>query len=130
MEMKQSLADPCVFFKASEDKVVLVAVCHVDDNAIASTPHWIKCWFKEGVKKRFGVTELGMLKKHLGVWHLWKTDENEERNVVATMPKLVRQIIEVTEKAVRHEFKGIICTGDSRHMSRKEPRGKRTHGGN
>jgi hypothetical protein len=65
MEMKQSLADPCVFFKITDDKVVLVAVCHVDDNAIAGAPHWIK-WFKEGVKKRFGITELGLLKKHSG----------------------------------------------------------------
>jgi hypothetical protein len=104
MEMKQSLADPCVFFKITEDKVVLVAVCHVDDNAIAGTPHWIK-WFKEGVKKRFGITELGLLKKHLGVWYEWKTDEHGERYVVATMPKLVRQIIEVTEKAIGHDLK-------------------------
>jgi hypothetical protein len=85
MEMKQSLADPCVFFKLTEVKVALVAVCHVDDNAIAGAPHWIK-WFKEGVKKRFGVTELGLLKKHLGVWYEWKMDEHGERHVVAMMP--------------------------------------------
>jgi hypothetical protein len=104
MEMKQSLADPCVFFKLTEDKVVLVAVCHVDNNAIAGTPHWIK-WFKEGVKKRFGMTKLGLLKKHLSVWYKWKTDEHGERYVVATMPKLVRQIIEVTKKAIGHDLK-------------------------
>jgi hypothetical protein len=44
----------CVF-KLTEDKVVLVAACHVDNNAIAGAPHWMK-WFKEGVKKRFGAT--------------------------------------------------------------------------
>jgi hypothetical protein len=104
MEMKQSLTDPCVFFKLTEDKVVLVAVCHVDDNAIAGAPHWTK-WFKEGVKKGFGITELGLLKKHLGVWCELKTDEHGERYVVATMPKLARQIIEVTEKAVGHDSK-------------------------
>jgi hypothetical protein len=104
MEMKQSLADPFVYFKSSEDNVVLVAVCHVDDNAIAGAPHWIK-WFKEGVKKRFGMTKLGLSKKHLGIWHAWKTDENRERCVVATMPKLVRQIIEVAEKDIGHDLK-------------------------
>jgi hypothetical protein len=39
MEMKQSLADPRVFFKLTEDKVALVAMCNVDDNAIAGAPH-------------------------------------------------------------------------------------------
>jgi hypothetical protein len=51
------------------------------------------------------VTELGLLKKHLGVWCEWKTDEHGERCVVATMPKLARQIIEVAEKAVGHDLK-------------------------
>jgi hypothetical protein len=32
-------------------------------------------------------------------------DEHGERHLVATMPKLVRQIIEVTEKAVGHDLK-------------------------
>jgi hypothetical protein len=47
-----------------------------------------------------------MLKEHLCVWHEWKTDENGEHHIVATMPKLVRQIIECTEKAIGHELKG------------------------
>ncbi len=104
MGMKQSLVDPCVFCKESEDKVVLVAVTHVDDTAAAGTPDWIK-WFKEGLKQRFGITDLGRLKKHLGIWYEWKIDENGERYIVATMPKLVRQIVECTEKAVDHEVK-------------------------
>ncbi len=104
MEMIQSLVDPCVFYKLHKEEVVVIAVCHVDDNAIAGTPVWVK-WFKEGVKQRFGITELGVLKRHLGIWYDWKTDENGERYVVATMPKLVKQIIEVTEKAIGREVK-------------------------
>ena len=104
MQMTQSLVDPCVFYKMHKEEVVVIAVCHVDDNAIAGTPEWVK-WFKEGVKKRFGITELGILKRHLGIWYEWKKDENGERYVVATMPKLVKQIIEVTEKSVGHEVK-------------------------
>jgi hypothetical protein len=104
MKMQQTRVDPCVFYKKFEGDVVLVAVCHVDDNAIAGTPVWTK-WFKTGVKKRFGITDLGILKKHLGIWYKWKVDEHGERYVVATMPKLVRQIIETMEKAVGHEVK-------------------------
>jgi hypothetical protein len=96
MGMTQSLADPCVFYKKNGyGEVVCIAVCHVDDSAIAGKPEWIK-WFKEGVKKRFGITDLGLLKKHLGIWYEWKQDENRERYVVATMPKLVQDIIKTT----------------------------------
>ena len=53
--MQQSLADPRAFCKKEKDEVVLAAAFHVDDNAIAGTPEWIK-WFKEGVNKWFGTT--------------------------------------------------------------------------
>ena len=125
MGMEQSLADPCVFFKKENGKVVLVAVCHVDDNAIAGTSDWIK-WFKEGVKKRFGITDLGVLKKHLGIWYEWKVDENGERYVVATMPKLVRQIIECTEKAVGHEIKKSTVPATPGTCLEKNPEGEET----
>lgn len=105
LDMKQSLADPRAFFKVFEDKVALVAVRDVDDNAIAGAPHWNK-WFEDGVKKRFGMTELGALKKCSGAWCEWKTDENGEPRVVAAMPKLVRQTIECAKKAIGHELKG------------------------
>jgi hypothetical protein len=104
MGMTQSSVDPCVFYKKSEGLVVLVTVTHVDDVALGGTPEWIQ-WFKEGLKKRFGITDLGRLKKHLGIWHEWKHDENGERHIVATMSKLARQIIECAEKAVGHEVK-------------------------
>ena len=65
MLIGQSVTDPCVFYKEDEHgEVVVIAVCHVDDNAIAGTPVWIR-WFKDGVKKRLGIADLGRLKKHL-----------------------------------------------------------------
>jgi hypothetical protein len=73
MGMMQSSADPCAFCEESEGLIVLVAVTRVDDVALGRSPEWIK-WFKEGLKKRFGITDLGRLKKHLGVWHKWKND--------------------------------------------------------
>jgi hypothetical protein len=108
MGMLQSLADPCVFFKQDGKNgtghVVFIAICHVDDNALAGITKWIE-WFKAGVKKRFGITELGILKKHLGIWYDWHVDEHGDRYVVATMPKLVKQIIASAEDAVGHEIK-------------------------
>jgi hypothetical protein len=74
LEMTQSLVDPCMFYKKEDDKVTLIVLCHVDDNAICGSPKWI-AWFKEVVKKRFGITDLGRLRKHLGIWYEWKEGE-------------------------------------------------------
>jgi hypothetical protein len=104
MGMTQISVNPCAFCKESEGLVGLVAVTRVDDVALGRSPEWIK-WFKEGLKKRFGITDLGRLKKHLGIWCKWKHDENGERHIMAAVSKLVRQIIECTEKAVGHEVK-------------------------
>jgi hypothetical protein len=104
MGMKQSLVNPCVFHKESEELVVLVAVTHVCNMALGGSPEWTK-WFKEGLKKRFGTTDLRILKKHLGIWHEWKNNKNGEWCIVATVSKLVQQSIECTEKAVGHGVK-------------------------
>jgi hypothetical protein len=104
MGMTQCLVDPCVFYKELEEPVVLVAVTHVDNMALGGSAEWIK-WFKEGLKKRFGITDLGGFKKDLGIWCKWKNNKNGEQHIVAAMSKLVRQIIECTEKAVGHEVK-------------------------
>jgi hypothetical protein len=78
MDITQSLTAPCMFYKADKDgKVALIAVCHIDDNAIAGTIEWIQ-WFKTRIRKRFAITKLGRLKKHLGIWYDWKTDEKGE----------------------------------------------------
>jgi hypothetical protein len=88
MGMKQSLVNPCVFCKESEELIVLVAVTHVDDLALGGSLEWIK-WFKEGLKQPFGIADLGCLKKHLGIWCKWKNNENGEQHIVATVSKLV-----------------------------------------
>ena len=49
--------------------------------------------FKMDVKSRFNISELGILKKHLGIWYEWK-QENGETYILATVPKLARKIIE------------------------------------
>jgi hypothetical protein len=75
MHMVRSLTDPCVFYKRdSGGRTLVIAACHVDDTIISGTPDEIEK-FKEGVKKRFGITELGRLRKHLGIWYSWEIDD-------------------------------------------------------
>jgi hypothetical protein len=45
------------------------------------------------VKKRFGYTDQGKLKKHLGIWYEEFKDENGELSLVATIAKLIQGII-------------------------------------
>jgi hypothetical protein len=98
MGMKQSLADPCVFYiRNAAGQTILVAVCFVDDTLLVGTKEWVE-WFKAGIKKRFGYTDLGKLKKHLGIWYEEKFDENGEIYLQATMPKMVSDIIKLYEK--------------------------------
>jgi hypothetical protein len=57
------------------------------------------------VKTRFNITDLGLLKKHLGIWYDWKEEENGEKFIEATMPKLVGEIIESFEEHMSREVK-------------------------
>jgi hypothetical protein len=76
MGMKQSLADPCVFYKKNDTgRTVLIAICFVDDTLLFELKSEIE-WYKESVSKRFEYKDLGALRKHLGVWYKLKIDEN------------------------------------------------------
>jgi hypothetical protein len=57
-----------VFYRKEGNGVVLIIICHVDDNVIAGTPEWISL-FKEGVKRHFVITKFGCQCKDLGVWN-------------------------------------------------------------
>jgi hypothetical protein len=39
MGMVQSISDPCVFYKHENNKLVLIAVIHVDDTMLAGKPN-------------------------------------------------------------------------------------------
>jgi len=75
MGMVQSKADPCVWYKWKDGKLWLVVAVYVDDIVYAGPPEARK-WFKEEVQKRFKISDLGVLKKHLGVWYEKKTDDH------------------------------------------------------
>jgi hypothetical protein len=102
--MKNSQSDPCVFYlKDDNGATKLIVASHVDDCIMAGTKEAIE-QFKMDVKKRFNITDLGLLKKHLGIWYDWK-EENGEKYIEATMPKLVGEIIESFEEHMAREAK-------------------------
>jgi hypothetical protein len=103
--MKNSQSDPCVFYlKDDNGETKLIVASHVDDCIMAGPKDAIE-QFKMDVKKRFNITDLGLLKKHLGIWYDWKEEENGEKYIVATMPKLVGEIIESFEEHMSREAK-------------------------
>jgi hypothetical protein len=111
MFLKQSLADPCVFYKKDKSgRTTLIVICFVDDTLLLGLKTEIE-WYKEGVKSRFDYTDLGELRKHLGVWYEEKMDENGERYLVATMPKKVREIIELYEEHIGKNAKEYSIPG-------------------
>jgi hypothetical protein len=104
--MEQSRADPCVFYKKDQEgKLVLATAGHVDDNYVVGTKD-ARIWYKSMLGTRFKYTEEGILRKLLGVWYEKKQDpETGEYYLVATMPKMVRDIIDQYEKHVQKEAK-------------------------
>lgn len=70
--LKRSLADSCLFYLQDETgKVILIAVCHVDDTLLIGRPETINN-FKEQLKARFNFKEQGQMKKHLGICYDWR----------------------------------------------------------
>ncbi|KAI2500145.1 Mitochondrial protein [Fragilaria crotonensis] len=69
MKMSQSEVDPCLYYwKDKAGNATLLAVVHVDDVALIGDKTNIEK-FKTELKKRFNISDLGQLKKHLGVWY-------------------------------------------------------------
>jgi hypothetical protein len=105
MKMTQSLVDPCLYYWLNEKReVILLAVVHVDDVLLSGTKATI-ARFKTELRKRFNISELGLLKKHLGVWYEWRQDKNGETYVVASMPKLEDEIVELYESTMKKNVK-------------------------
>jgi Reverse transcriptase (RNA-dependent DNA polymerase)/Zinc knuckle len=106
MKMSQSLVDPCLYFWKNQNlEVTLMAVVHVDDVILMGTKTVIEK-FKGELRQRFNISDLGKLKKHLGVWYDWKTDRNtKEIYIVASMTKLETEIVESYEKLMGKNVK-------------------------
>lgn len=93
MGLTQSLADPCIWFKhdSNGDLILLVAV-YVDDCIVVGTKPEIDA-FKEGVKQRFNISDLGPIRKHLGVWYERKRTEAGQEYFRMTMESYKEDIL-------------------------------------
>jgi hypothetical protein len=85
MGLTQSLADPCIWFKQdSQQQLILLVAVYVDDCIVAGTKDEVES-FKTGVKERFNITDLGPIKKHLGVWYEHIKDRSGQEYFRMTM---------------------------------------------
>jgi hypothetical protein len=105
MFMKQSQADPCVFFKLDEkEELKLLVSVTVDDCAITGLVKDIE-WYTNELEKRFNITKGGILKKHLGIDYEWGILPNGKAYCKATMEKKVKATIEQYEEHIGKEAK-------------------------
>ena len=95
--MTQCRTDPCMFYLTDENrKLTLLACCHVDNTMVAGRPETLK-EFKEKVKQRFNIKELGDLRKHLGFRYDWSED-NEGVKIETSMHDLAKEIVKIVEE--------------------------------
>ena len=105
MGMKQSQADPCVFYKLDEkDELMLMVSVTVDDCAVTGLESDID-WFMTELQKRFKITNGGLLKKHLGVDYEWGIQSDGKAFCKATMDKKVKETVRKYEDYLGREAK-------------------------
>ena len=75
MDMLQSAADPCIFYKQKNGSLTLLLAIFVDDTIITGKREDVD-WFYNEIEKRFNIERLGQLKRHLGIWWEWKKDKH------------------------------------------------------
>jgi hypothetical protein len=121
MGMVQSLVDPCLYYwKDNTGQMTLMAVVHVDDVILVGSKKAIE-EFKKQLRERFNISDLGKLKKHLGVWYEWSVDENGKVILIATMKKLEDEIVQTYEKIIGREVKTYETPGyPNKYLSKNE----------
>ena len=93
----QSKSDPCILYKRRNDETVLLCALTVDDSLIAGKPDDVK-WLKTEIEKRFNITHLGRLRKHLGVYYDFDKDSNDDVVLKASMPAYEKEMIDLYEE--------------------------------
>ena len=96
LKMKQSKADPCVFYKQVNGRTTLIMGITVDDSLLIGDKHEVE-WIKAAIQKRFKITDLGKLSKHLGVRYDFMTDENGDQKIDAHMNDYEEEMIKKQE---------------------------------
>lgn len=98
LNLTQSKADPCVFYRKSKTGTPLVIViCHVDDCCVMGVKEYVE-EIKKKLKLEFGTVEDGQLRKLLGVRYEWKRDEEDQPYIVMTMRDKAEDIVKSYEK--------------------------------
>ena len=111
IKCEQSKVDPCLLLKRNDkNEVVLLIVCYVDDVLMSGTKEEINK-FKKNFKKLYNITELGRMKKHLGMWYEWKKDKNNETYIKVTMDSMIKEIIELYEQTTGKKVKEQVTPG-------------------
>ena len=98
LNLTQSKADPCVFYRKTKNGTPLVMViCHVDDCCIMGKRKYVQ-EIKTRLKQEFGTVEDGKLRKLLGVRYEWKKDQDNETYITMTMNDKAEEIVKNYEK--------------------------------
>ena len=96
--MTLSRADPCLFLQFNTDKKLqLLVAVYVDDVLIAGELTDIEK-LKNAVKQVVNITDLGLLRKHCGIWYEWGYDPNGNKYLEANMNDFVQALIADYEK--------------------------------
>jgi len=110
LKMVQSKTDPCVWYKMTDGRIWLVVAVYVDDVLYVGPPD-ARLWFRESVKARFNIVDLGKLSKHLGVWYTKKQDQDGSGYFELSMTKYQKEIVEDYEKATGQKVKKFPTPG-------------------
>ena len=102
---EQSAVDPCLLFKKDENgKLILLIAVYVDDVLIAGKKEDVDA-FKNEFKKTYNITELGDLKRHLGIWFEWIKSESGEKVIKLHMDDMATKIVKEYEKLMGNSVK-------------------------
>jgi hypothetical protein len=100
MKMQQSQSDPCIFYKHEGGKLVLILVLYVDDTLCAGEKEEVE-WAYKTIESELKIKRQRQLKKHLGIWYIWKKDKTGK----TYMPKTVKEICKKFEAATGEKAK-------------------------
>ena len=67
----QSQADPCILYKRNKTGELQLIVALYVDNVLISGNEKEIYMFKTKFKQTYKITDLGNLKKHIGIWYKW-----------------------------------------------------------
>ena len=119
--LRQCICNPCIFYKHSKGKLTLMLAVYVDNTLVARTDKEVR-WLYKKVTGQYSTTKLGKLRKHLGVWYNWKTDDCRESYIKMMLPKLVDNAVAKYEELSKEKIKQASTPGTPGKILRKQQR--------